>query len=253
MARAPGPWWHRAAPARRPRIPDPARERPAGRGEWRLAGFLAVSMLLHLLAVLDWGPDSGRRPAQAPAAFTARLAPAADEPLVQSVLAVVQAGDRPAELPPGPAPVDPPRAAAPAVPPSEVPSAAPPREAVEPPAAAVAPQAGAERAGSALPNWYTGRDLDVLPMPRGPVEPVFPLNAQLQGVSGKVTLELSIDPTGRLIDLTVVSADPPGFFEESARAALSAVAYSPGMKDGRPVRSRIRTTIVFEVAVLFAR
>ena len=136
-------------------------------------------------------------------------------------------------------------AAAPLPEPSPAP---PPREPVEPAPrpAEPAPQAGPERAGAANPNWYTGRDLDVLPRPLGPVDPPFPLSAQLRGVSGKVTLALSIDATGRVVDASVVRADPPGFFEESALAAFQSAPFAPGIKDGRPVHSRVQTVVVFE-------
>ena len=145
------------------------------------------------------------------------------------------------------APVTVPTAAlAPAPEPVPVP---PPREPAEPgprPTEA-APLAGPERAGAADLNWYAGRDLDVLPRPLGPVEPLFPLDAQLRGVSGKVTLALSIDATGRVVDVSVVRSDPPGVFEASALAAFRSAPFAPGIKGGRPVQSRIQTVVVFEI------
>ncbi len=225
---------------------------PAGAGDRRLALFVVASVLLHLLLAIDWGFDSGRQPAQAPASITARLAPAAD-PLVQGVLALAEARDglleMPAEGTSGEAP-----AAAP-VPAVDAAQAPLPREPVEPvaEAPAAAPRTGAEREGAPDLNWYAGRDLDVLPRPLGSIDPVFPLNAQLRGVSGKVTLSLSIDPAGRLVDVSVVRADPPGFFEESALAAFRAASYAPGIKGGRAVHSRIQTVVVFELGSLLPR
>lgn len=214
-------------------------------GERRLAAFIAASLLLHLLIGLDWGFDSGRRPAQGPASITARLAPAAD-PLVQGVLALADAQPETSSMPVEGAPGTVPMVAPAPVPePSPV---SPPREPVEPAPrpAEIAPQAGPERAGAATPNWYTGRDLDVLPRPLGPVDPPFPLNAQLRGVSGKVTLALSIDATGRVVDAAVVRADPPGFFEESALVAFRSAPFAPGIKGGRPVHSKVQMVVVFE-------
>ncbi|MFN9122119.1 MAG: TonB family protein [bacterium] len=219
---------------------------PLAQGERRLAAFIVASLLLHLLLGLDWGFDSGRRPAQGPASITARLAPASD-PLVQGVLALADVQPETSSLPAEGAP-----GAVPMVAPAPVPETSPallPREPVEPTPrpADPAPQAGPERAGAADPNWYTGRDLDVLPRPLGPVDPVFPLNAQLRGVSGRVTLALSIDATGRVVDASVVRADPPGFFEESSLAAFRSAPFAPGIKGGRPVHSKVQTVVVFEL------
>ncbi len=216
------------------------------RDDRRLAAFIGASLLLHLLLGLDWGFDSGRRSAQAPAPITARLAPASD-PLVQGVLTLADAQLEASGAVAEGAPVTVPTAAlAPAPEPVPVP---PPREPAEPgprPTEA-APLAGPERAGAADLNWYAGRDLDVLPRPLGPVEPLFPLDAQLRGVSGKVTLALSIDATGRVVDVSVVRSDPAGFFEASALAAFRSAPFAPGIKGGRPVQSRIQTVVVFEL------
>lgn len=219
---------------------------PGAAGDRRFGLFIAASLAAHLLLVLDWGFDSGRPSAQAPPSITARLAPAAD-PLVEGVLALADLQSDPAEVPsegaPGNAPVV---APAPALEPAPTP---PPRESVdpmpEPPVAA--PQPGIERAGAPTLNWYTGRDLDVLPRPLAAIEPVFPLNAQLRGVSGKVTLALSIDATGRVVDVSVVRAEPPGFFEDAALAAFRTAPFAPGIRGGRAVQSRVQTVVVFEL------
>jgi len=216
-------------------------------GDRRLALFIAASVLLHLLLGLDWGFDSGRRPAQAPPTITARLAPAAD-PLVEGVLALAEAQPEQAEATvegaPGTAPAPAPEPA-----PEPVPAAPPPREAADPaPEKPLeGPQPGVERDGAPDLNWYTGRDLDILPRPLAPIEPVFPLNAQLRGVSGKVTLSLSIDVAGRVVDVSVVRADPPGFFEDAALVAFRAAKFAPGVRGGRAVQSKVQTVVVFEL------
>lgn len=219
-------------------------------GDRRLAWFVAASLLLHLLLVLEWGFDSGRQSARAPASITARLAPVdASDPLVRGVLALAEAQDASSPVPAEAAPAD-----APAQPRPEA-ALPPPGDATEPvpqPTPA-APQPGTERAGATDLNWYTGRDLDRLPMPLGPIEPLYPINAQLRGVSGKVTLSVSIDPAGRVVEVSVVRAEPAGFFEDSARAAFRAATYSPGIKGGRAVHSRIQVTVGFEQTSPFGR
>jgi len=100
------------------------------------------------------------------------------------------------------------------------------------------------------PGWFAARDLDVLPRPLAPIEFAYPPTARAAGVSGKVVLQLSIDAAGRLIDIEVVRADPRGVFEAAALAAFRAVRYSPGLRDGRAVPSRIRTVAVFDASAV---
>jgi len=210
----------------------------------RLTGFVVASVLLHALLALEWGFDSGRRPAQAPAAvtvLTARLAPPAEPALDLQPEVLLTVLEAPAQIAPPPAePARPDPAPSAAISPPQV-EVLPGTQTPEP-----APKAGSERPGSTDLTWYTGRDLDVLPRPLTPIEPLFPLNAQLRGVSGKVTLAVSIDTLGRVVDVEVVRAEPPGFFEDAARSAFAAARYSPGIKDGRVVRARLQTVVVFE-------
>lgn len=211
----------------------------------RLALCLAASILLHLLPWLDWGFDSGRRPAQAPLTITARLVPAA-APAPEGVLAQVEAPTDLPEVPPEGAPG---AARSPSTVPVPEPVPAPVPEPVpETPAAPseTPPQPGVERDGAPDLNWYTGRDLDILPRPLAPIEPVFPPGARLREVSGKVTLALSIDAAGRVVDVSVVRAEPPGVFDDAALTAFRAASFAPGIRGGRAVRSRIQTVVVFE-------
>ena len=211
----------------------------------RLTGFVVASVLVHALLALEWGFDSGRRPAQstsAPTVLTARLAPPAEPAPDLQPEVVLTAPEAPAQIAPAlPEPERVERTPPPAVsaPQSELSQPGP-----QPPDPA--PKAGSERPGSTDLTWYTGRDLDVLPRPLTPIEPLFPLNAQLRGVSGKVTLAVSIDTLGRVVDVEVVRAEPPGYFEDAARNAFAAARYSPGIKDGRVVRARLQTVVVFE-------
>jgi len=254
---------------------------PPASADRRLAGCVVVSLIVHLLLVADWGFDGGRRPVQAPTTLTARLLPAeaelasasygsADLPAAESRPPVLPA--EPARLPlpspveydapPSPmavpAPVAPWVSPAPAVavaapvppaPPAVAAVAATPAAPLAPATEvpATAPAGGVEGPGTSDPTWYSGRDLDVLPRPLAPIEPPFPINALLRGVSGKVTLAVSIDAAGRVVAVDVMAADPAGFFEEAARSAFQAARYAPGIKDGRAVHARLQTVVVFEL------
>ena len=98
------------------------------------------------------------------------------------------------------------------------------------------------------PVHYAARDLDVYPQPLNRIEPVYPQTALADEIGGSVTLLILIDESGRVTDVSVVDASPQDVFEESARRAVAAGAYSPAQKDGRPVRSRILVKFDYDPA-----
>jgi TonB family protein len=56
---------------------------------------------------------------------------------------------------------------------------------------------------------------------------------------------LKIDEFGSVQDVTVVNAEPAGYFEESASQAFKAAHFSPAQRDGHPVRSQIVVKVRF--------
>jgi protein TonB len=91
--------------------------------------------------------------------------------------------------------------------------------------------------------WYAARDLDLFPRAVTPVDPVYP--ESVADVSGQVSLLLKIDEFGSVQDVTVVNAEPAGYFEESASQAFKAAHFSPAQRDGHPVRSQIVVKVRF--------
>lgn len=236
-----------------------------GVSDARFAVALAVSFAVHLLLLVHGG-DGGPRPAPpAGGVFTARLA--AEEPALTDDAASEPLALAPASLlseaPTVVAPLAEPATARPgsgvaasrASPTIDAPSAAGPVAPTSPgPVEALAPAQPplppATPGPGLAPGWFAARDLDVLPQPLSPVVFAVPAAARAAGLSGKVELQLSIDAAGQLVDVEVLRADPRGVFEASAIAAFRAVRYSPGVKDGRTVRSRIRTVAVFDASAL---
>ena len=92
-------------------------------------------------------------------------------------------------------------------------------------------------------SWYAARDLDLFPRAVAPVDPVYP--ESVADVSGQVSLLLKIDEFGSVQDVTVVNAEPAGYFEESASQAFKAAHFSPAQRDGHPVRSQIVVKVRF--------
>jgi protein TonB len=93
------------------------------------------------------------------------------------------------------------------------------------------------------PTWYTAKDLDLYPHPLAPVHPAHP--APIPDITGEVTLLLLIDEFGVVQELSVVTAEPAGYFEEPALHAFKTARFAPAQRDGRPVRSRIVVKVRF--------
>ena len=75
----------------------------------------------------------------------------------------------------------------------------------------------------ALPSVFR----DVKPVKK--VKPVYPPEAEAQHVQGRVKVRLSVALDGTVIDAQVLSAEPPGVFEESVLAAVRQYRFK---KDG---------------------
>lgn len=95
-------------------------------------------------------------------------------------------------------------------------------------------------------TYYGARDVDVLPRTLREVQPDYPAEADRQRMSGKVRLQVKIEADGRVSDIEVVNADPPGVFDEAAVKAFRAARFVPAEKNGRPVRVRVLIPVEFD-------
>lgn len=68
--------------------------------------------------------------------------------------------------------------------------------------------------------------------PREWIAPTYPAYAMQSGIEGEVTLGYRIDGSGRVVGIHVISARPSGVFEQSAKVALSAWRFPPGVAGG---------------------
>jgi protein TonB len=55
-----------------------------------------------------------------------------------------------------------------------------------------------------------------------------------------------VDEAGKVREVSVVEAQPEGYFEPAALAAFQDVRFEPARKDGRPVRSRVLIKVAFD-------
>lgn len=97
----------------------------------------------------------------------------------------------------------------------------------------VAPENSGEGAGH---HYYSAHELDRYPLPAAQLD----FSAAKSAITaGRVRLWLRIDHIGRVVDLAVVHAEPPGVFDAAAREHLLQTRFAPASKDGRAVKSRI--------------
>ena len=122
-----------------------------------------------------------------------------------------------------PAPV---RATPPTMPAPTTPAAAPPVAAVAPTAvAAPAPAAGAPASATAAPASGVG-----VPRLLSAPSPRYPVMALRRKLEGQVTVRFTIQPDGSVASPSVVSADPPGVFDEAALVAASRWRFEAGSR-----------------------
>lgn len=149
-----------------------------------------------------------------------------------------------------PAPLAP-AEAGPAIPATPPPAPVPPAPATALPTPPAGPRSPEPAAAGALHSavdltFYPARELDVQPRALGSIEPEYPPDADRQRRSGKVRLQLKLEADGRVGDVEIVQADPPGVFDESAVRAFRAARFSPAQKDGRAVRALLLIEVEYD-------
>ena len=89
-------------------------------------------------------------------------------------------------------------------------------------------------------------ELEKRPEPTSQVAPTYPESLRKAKVEGVVTLIFVLDETGRVEDPRVENSSRPEF-EKPALEAIRKWRFSPGQKDGQPVRTYIRVPMRFRV------
>ena len=78
------------------------------------------------------------------------------------------------------------------------------------------------------------------------IEPQYPEAAARRSLSGKVVIRLFIDEKGSVERVETLRADPPGVFERSAERAFGAAHFTPGMKAGRAVKTKMTIEVRYD-------
>lgn len=234
-------------------------EEPSIPAHWRLplvALWISAALHLALIGLVQIRP--ARQPAAPAPVLSARLEPrtaaipkAPSRPSPPVAPAAREAPPRPSSPParatPSGKPV--PTVAAPQAPAAPSPAPAPSAQAPELPNNPDAPaQPGPSLPVPLLANpvYYAARELDVQPHALEPIQPIYPSGALDRGLSGTVLVELHLEADGAVSGVKIVSADPPGYFEQSTLAAFRHARFSVAIRRGEPVRCKIIVKVKYD-------
>jgi protein TonB len=77
--------------------------------------------------------------------------------------------------------------------------------------------------------------------------PIYPLRAKRRGVEGWVKVGFVVEKNGSVNSVTVIKAQPDGYFEQNVIRCVRSWRFKPGTIAGVPVRTRVETTIRFNL------
>lgn len=109
------------------------------------------------------------------------------------------------------------------------------------------PKAASPDVDSSDPTYYSIEQLDESPRLLKQALQVYPTRARNAGIEGFVILSLLINERGEVDQIYVVKSQPIGFFEESAIAMLRGQHFSPAIKQGKAVKSRLQKMVAFKL------
>ena len=109
------------------------------------------------------------------------------------------------------------------------------------------PVAPVDMTNLGLQNVFDTGDLDrpLTVLTRMP--PFYPLAAKRKGTKGWVKVKFIVNELGRVEEVTIVDAQPPGVFDTSVIRCMSGWRFKPGTVKGEAVRVWAETTVRFEL------
>jgi periplasmic protein TonB len=102
--------------------------------------------------------------------------------------------------------------------------------------------------GPYLGSWSAGNaggEGDVIPIVR--IEPQFPREALIQGISGWVEVEFTIEADGSVSKPRVIASEPSNVFDRNAIRAIYKWKFKPRIVDGKPVARRATQRLDFNL------
>ncbi len=89
--------------------------------------------------------------------------------------------------------------------------------------------------------------LDKRPQARSQMAPRYPFELKRQGISGECTVQFIVTSAGEVADAVVVSSSHKDF-EKPCLEAVMQWKFTPGMKDGRKVTTRMQQMFPFKLS-----
>jgi len=110
------------------------------------------------------------------------------------------------------------------------------------PAAVPAPAASTVREGDVVDVG----DLDSLPKPLRPINPIYPPIARQQKIAATIIVSALVNESGQVIDVKVLRGDGRFGLNDAAVRAMRAARFSPPVKEGKRVKTWFPQTISFQ-------
>ncbi len=112
------------------------------------------------------------------------------------------------------------------------------------PSAASSPTSGTVASGTvAVPASVPASDLKLLT----PVNPVYPFSARRSGKQGWVDVAFTVGPDGRVSNMHVADASPPGLFDRAALEAMQSARYEAVPRDQPQVNRDAKLRLKFKL------
>jgi TonB family protein len=94
---------------------------------------------------------------------------------------------------------------------------------------------------------FTLEQVDRRPRVLRPVTPIYPYQATVNGIEGRVVLRFIVDENGEVQDPVVVKAEPEGVFEEAALAAIVKYKFIPATIGKKNVKCIATMPVGFKI------
>ena len=98
-----------------------------------------------------------------------------------------------------------------------------------------------------IENAFAAGELDAPLMVLTRMPPEYPVKAKYRGIEGWVRVRFIVQENGRVGNITILEADPPGLFDQSVIRCVGGWRFKPGTIEGMPVKAWAETTVRFEL------
>ena len=76
---------------------------------------------------------------------------------------------------------------------------------------------------------------------------IYPKTAKKNGIQGRVTLQFTVEPDGRITNVSVLRGVDSSLDKEAVRVVSKSPRWSPGYLDGKPVRVTYTFPVIFQL------